>query len=74
MQRLLASKDDRGSEDDYLNSLICSIEVRGTNRSLKLVDAILFNIFAWCSSQLEDYHLHFDQVCSTCTPVYYTHF
>lgn len=61
VQKILANKDDGGSEEVYINSLICSIEVCGSSRNLKLVDSVLLNIFAWCSFQLEDYHLHFDQ-------------
>lgn len=61
MQKVLASNDSMEHEEAYLNSLICSIEVSRNIRDLRLVDAILLNIFAWCSSKLEDYHLHFDQ-------------
>ncbi|XP_020248404.1 uncharacterized protein LOC109825902, partial [Asparagus officinalis] len=61
VQKILSNKDDGGSEEAYINSLICSIEVCGSSRNLKLVDSVLLNIFAWCSFQLEDYHLHFDQ-------------
>ncbi|KAJ6820257.1 uncharacterized protein M6B38_398250 [Iris pallida] len=61
MQKALSNKEYNGCEEAYMKSLICLTGFYGSKRALNLVDAILFNIFAWCASQLEDYHLHFGQ-------------
>ncbi|KAI0520525.1 hypothetical protein KFK09_008001 [Dendrobium nobile] len=42
-------------------NVVCSVEVFGYRKDLNLVDAVLFNIYLWCSTQLEDYHLNFSE-------------
>ncbi|XP_020084796.1 uncharacterized protein LOC109707713 isoform X3 [Ananas comosus] len=61
MQKVLSHKNDEGTEEAYISSLICSVESYGSKRFLCLVDAIFFKIYLWCCYQLEDYHLHFAQ-------------
>ncbi|PKA46536.1 hypothetical protein AXF42_Ash012669 [Apostasia shenzhenica] len=60
VQKIRSNKDANGEVECSKNT-ICTVEAYGSVRDLNLVDAILFNINAWCSSQLEDYHLHFSQ-------------
>lgn len=62
MRKVLENKDVEENEKAYMESLICSVEIRKDTKALKLVDAVLLNIFAWCGSKLDDYHLHFIQV------------
>ncbi|XP_020581902.1 uncharacterized protein LOC110025575 isoform X2 [Phalaenopsis equestris] len=57
VQRMLSNK--HGASEVSCVNIVCSVEVYGYRRDLNLVDAVLFNIYLWCSTQLEDYHLNF---------------
>lgn len=57
VQRIISNK--HGDSEVAYGNVVCSVESYGCRRDLNLVDAVLHNIYVWCSSQLEDYHVHF---------------
>ena len=46
-----------------MNCLLCFNEDIEGNGELGLVQAVLSSITVWCNEKLQDYHLHFLQVC-----------
>ncbi|KAL0550296.1 hypothetical protein IC582_014804 [Cucumis melo] len=63
LQKCASSKNDEGKEEQYLESLSCSISCNGNGNEMKLslVEAVFFLISSWCDIKLQAYHLHFLQ-------------
>lgn len=64
VKKLLSAEINKGKDEEYLNSLICSTDCNGNKKELSLVQAIFWSMSFWCDSKLQDYHLHFSQVIS----------
>ncbi|TYK19438.1 DUF810 domain-containing protein [Cucumis melo var. makuwa] len=64
LQKCASSKNDEGKEEQYLESLSCSISCNGNGNEMKLslVEAVFFLISSWCDIKLQAYHLHFLQL------------
>lgn len=63
LQRVVSAKEDDCNEGQYMNSITCLKERNGSKRKLNLVQSIFLSIGTWCDSKLQDYHLHFSEVC-----------
>lgn len=64
VKKLLSAEINKGKDEEYLNSLICSTDCNGNKKELSLVQAIFWSMSFWCDNKLQDYHLHFSQVIS----------
>ena len=62
VNKVLSAEDNEAKEEQYVNSLTCSIARNGSGIRLNLVHAVFWSISLWCDSKLQDYHLHFVQV------------
>ncbi|KAJ0962092.1 hypothetical protein J5N97_029920 [Dioscorea zingiberensis] len=61
IQKVASSDYGDVNDEAYFRSLICSEGAYCCKKETDLVDAVLFNVKSWCSNQLEDYHLHFNE-------------
>uniref|UniRef100_A0A0A0L2K3 MHD1 domain-containing protein n=2 Tax=Cucumis sativus TaxID=3659 RepID=A0A0A0L2K3_CUCSA len=61
LQKIASSKNNEGKEEQYLESLSCSISCNGNGNEMKLnlAEAVFFLISSWCDIKLQAYHLHF---------------
>ncbi|KAF5729965.1 hypothetical protein HS088_TW20G00334 [Tripterygium wilfordii] len=57
---LLAEKDSE-KEAQYMKSLVCFRECKGSALKLSLVHAVFLSIGIWCDGTLNDYHQYFGQ-------------
>ncbi|KAG0488574.1 hypothetical protein HPP92_007385 [Vanilla planifolia] len=58
IRRIITYKDGDG-DLGFENKTISSVETFDCRRDFSLIDTVLFKIYHWCSTKLEDYHLHF---------------
>ena len=63
MQKVLSPADYDGKEDQYMDSLVCSMIWNGSEIKSNLVQAIFLSMSICFDGRLQDYHLHFSQVC-----------
>ncbi|XP_076897631.1 protein unc-13 homolog isoform X1 [Bidens hawaiensis] len=61
VQKVLSDSYKEGTEEQYTDSLMCTVTDNVTGTRLSLVQAIFRAISLWCDSRLNDYHLHFKE-------------
>lgn len=66
LQKVVSANYKEENEEQYTDSLMCTISDNVTETRLSLVQAIFRSISRWCESRLQDYHLHFCE-----KPVYF---